>query len=105
MPDKSRYSVIFHQLTSPRTAQFVLVTVFSLVVVVNVYLGKDIPDIIGFVLSAIIGYYFGDKGNDSLYPNGHSVDKQSAYIDQVYYQTRRPDLMRSSSDDDVDTTL
>lgn len=80
-PIESKYNVLLHQLTSPRTAQFALVTAFSTVVVILVVMEKPVPDIVQFMLAAIIGYYFGDDNGDVTIPNGHSVNDVSSRLD------------------------
>lgn len=60
-----------HQLTSPRTMQAFLVFLFSLVVSYLVVEGQEIPDLIGWTLAGIVGYYFNtDEARFPLTGNG-----------------------------------
>jgi len=53
----------------PQTVQALIVVMFSLVVVFLALNGRPVPDMVGFALSAIIGYYFGDsKRSDPMPP-------------------------------------
>lgn len=52
---------VIQNLLRPRAVQAFIVVLFSLLVVYLAARGEAIPDIIGFSLSAIIGYYFGDS--------------------------------------------
>jgi hypothetical protein len=54
---------LINALTTPQTVQATLVILFSVVIVVLAITNRQIPEIIGFALSAIIGYYFGDAPN------------------------------------------
>ena len=48
------------QLTSPRAVKAFLVVLFGLVAAFLALRSQTVPDLIGYALSGIIGYYFGD---------------------------------------------
>ena len=50
------------QLTSPRAVKAFLVVLFGLVAAYLALQSQAVPDLIGYALSGIIGYYFGDGG-------------------------------------------
>lgn len=52
---------VLNSVARPRAVQAFIVVLFSLLVAYLAARGEPIPDIIGFSLSAIIGYYFGDS--------------------------------------------
>lgn len=81
-PSRS-YSVIIHQITAPRTAQFLIVVVFTAVVAGLAMTDRSIPEFVGLVLSTVVGYYFGNENRDSSItpPNGQTADGVARYVD------------------------
>lgn len=77
------YSVIVHQITSPRAVQAFLVITFGLAILTMAMAQMPIPEIISYALASIIGYYFGDAQDRApvLLPNGNTVDRVAKRVD------------------------
>lgn len=50
---------LIYELTAPRTVQAFMVVLFSTVTAVLALRGEQAPELMGFALAGIIGYYFG----------------------------------------------
>lgn len=61
---------MIYQVTAPRTMQAFLVVLFSVVVSILVLNGQEVPDLIGWSLAGIIGFYFNTDGKDNPFGNG-----------------------------------
>ena len=66
---ENRASGAIDQLTSPRAVKAFLVVLFGLVAAYLALQSQAVPELIGYALSGIIGYYFGD-GSASRAQNG-----------------------------------
>jgi len=85
----SGYSVLVHQLTSPRTVQATIALMFSVLTVVEVYRGNEPHDLLMIVLAALVGFYFGDVSNPlSGLINGNSARIVDAYASRIERATR-----------------
>lgn len=60
LPLETPSSALMYQLTSPRAVKAFLVILFGLVTAYLAIVERAVPEIIGYALSGIIGYYFGD---------------------------------------------
>ena len=67
---ESRAAGAIEQLTSPRAVKAFLVVLFGLVAAYLALQSQAVPDLIGYALSGIIGYYFGD-GSTQRSQNGN----------------------------------
>lgn len=61
--------VMVYQLTSPRTIQAFLVLLFGLVASYLTLQGQVIPDVIAYVLIAIVAFFFGDTRESAALVN------------------------------------
>ena len=69
---ESRTGGAIEQLTSPRAVKAFLVVLFGLVAAYLALQSQAVPDLIGYALSGIIGYYFGDgSAQRAQNGNGH----------------------------------
>lgn len=57
-------AAVVYQLSSARTVQAVLAFMLAVVVVIQALRGQEVPSIVEFALTGIIGYHFGkDEDN------------------------------------------
>lgn len=64
--------LILWQLTAPRTVQAIMVMMFSMAAVFLVLTGDNIPELFGWIVASIVGYYFNaEEGNP--YPLSQGV--------------------------------
>lgn len=79
------YSVIVHQITSPRAVQAFLVVAFGLTIIIMALATMPVPEIMSYSLAAIVGYYFGDSSEKlpPLVSNGSSVEHVGQYVDRT----------------------
>jgi hypothetical protein len=79
------YSVIVHQITSPRAVQAFLVVAFGLTIIIMALATMPVPEIMSYSLAAIVGYYFGDSSErlPPLVTNGTSVEHVGEYVDRT----------------------
>ena len=52
---------IINQLTSSQAIRAFMVVLFSLITVILLVSGREIPDLVTGVLFAVLGYYFGES--------------------------------------------
>ncbi len=70
-PQTPTNPTIIDQLTAPRAVKAFLVVLFGLVAAYLALQSQAVPDLIGYALSGIIGYYFGDGAAHRAQGNGN----------------------------------
>lgn len=80
------YSVIVHQVTSPRAVQAALVIMFSVTICMMALQQQQIPEVMVAALSAIIGYYFAERSDvppTLVTKNGTTIEHVSSLVDRT----------------------
>ena len=67
MYTEARWPVVMvYQLTSPRTIQAFLVLLFGITVIALTLQGQEVPDVLTWVLIAIVSFFFGDTRESAV---------------------------------------